>query len=317
MKKIKLAVFVIIVLMVILTAWYFLFPGGVIKAGQVMGRCSSGLSAEGVQVGDHHWAYLEGRPGEGKETILLLHGFAMEKDHWQPLSERLVGDYHLLIPDIPPFGESTAMAEGDYTIQAQVPRLRAFLEAVKAGPLHIMGVSMGGGIAGLFAARHPDMVKSLAMIGPYGVACPRESEFQRLYRNGSFVLVFGTPEEYDRTLSFSLQNPMELPGHIKAHIASKGMKDRPFLTRCFNDQIRISGWGLLERELGRITAPTLVIFGDKERIFDVSCAERYRKGIRGARVEVMKECGHLAYIDNPEEAARIYRSFLEGLRSAH
>ncbi len=314
MKKIKLAIVSIAALMIVLAGWYLLFPGGVIRAGQVMGRCSSGLSAEGIQVGDHHWAYLEGKPGEGKETILLLHGFAMEKDHWQPLSERLSGDYHLLIPDLPGFGESTALEEGDYTIQAQVPRLRAFLEAVKAGPLHVMGVSMGGGIAGLFAARYPDMVRSLAMIGPYGISCPRESEFQRLYRNGSFVLVFGTPEEYDRTLSFSLHRPMEMPGHLKAHIAKKGNRDRPFLTRCFNDQMRLSGWGLLQNELGRITAPTLVVFGDKERIFDVSCAERYRKGIRGARVEVMKDCGHLAYIDNPDEAARIYRSFLEGLR---
>ena len=315
MKKIKVAAVAAIVLVVLLAGWYGIFPGGVIRAGQIMGRCASGLSAERVQVDDHRWAYLEGGSGEGKETILLLHGFAMEKDHWLPLSELLAGDYHLLIPDIPPFGESTAMPEGDYTIQTQVPRLRAFLEAVKSGPLHLMGVSMGGGIAGLFAARHPDMVKSLAMIGPYGVSCPRESEFQRLYREGSLVLVFGTPEEYDRTLSFSLHRPMEMPGHLKAYIAEIGKKDRPFLTRCFSDQIRLSGWGPLQNELGRITAPTLVIFGDRERIFDVSCAERYREGIRGARVEVMKECGHLAYIDNPGEAARIYRSFLEGLRS--
>ena len=65
---------------------------------------SAGLVKKEIQVDSHRIVYLEGGQGE---TVLLLHGFAGNKDNWTYFAEPLIRDYHVVIPDLAGFGEST------------------------------------------------------------------------------------------------------------------------------------------------------------------------------------------------------------------
>ena len=88
---------------VLLAGFYFLFPEAVFKVGIDAQRCSADLGKKEVQVDGKKIVYLVG--GEG-EKLLLLHGFGANKDHWTAFAKYSKG-YHLVIPDIPGFGESS------------------------------------------------------------------------------------------------------------------------------------------------------------------------------------------------------------------
>jgi abhydrolase domain-containing protein 6 len=99
MKKVFIAVLVLIVAIVV---GYYTFPEKV--AGYMIdtARNQAGLIKKEIKIDDHNIVYLEG--GQGP-TILLLHGYTGDKDNWIKFAPYLTKDYHVVIPDIPGYGE--------------------------------------------------------------------------------------------------------------------------------------------------------------------------------------------------------------------
>lgn len=140
MKK-KIGIAILLIVIAVPITIYFAAPGLVYRASISAERCRSGLSAKTVMVGDHRIAYLEG--GEGP-VVLLVHGFSGEKDHWTRFAKWLTPSYHVVIVDLPGFGESTKSWTAKYGILEQVGRLAGFIDALELGPVHLAGNSMGG-----------------------------------------------------------------------------------------------------------------------------------------------------------------------------
>jgi abhydrolase domain-containing protein 6 len=67
----------------------------------------------------------------------------------------------------------------------------------------------------------------------------------------------------------------------------------------------------LESDLGKIRVPTLILWGGRDRVIDVSAVEVFRKGIPKSTSVIMENCGHLPMIERPQESARHYWSFLK------
>ena len=307
LKKILIGLAGLVVLLILV---YFLFPGAVLWTGNTMARMSADVSCSRVDAAGHDWAYLEGGNEEG-ESIIFLHGFGMSKDLWTAVLPPFSEKFHLVVPDLPGFGETEDVEGQEYDVAVQADRLDKFINKVGLESFHLVGVSMGGGIAGIYAARHPDRIKSLVLIGPYGVQCPKRSEFQEQYSRGTMVLVSENVDEFDRALSYAMKYPPEIPSHVKKYLSNEAAGEKPFLVRGFDRQIKIAGWNTLQPYLGRIKAPTLVIFGKDERVFDPSCASRYREGIQKCTTEVIPDSGHLAYADQPEKVSKMLISFIE------
>jgi alpha-beta hydrolase superfamily lysophospholipase len=102
---------------------------------------SVGLERKDIQIAGDRIAYLEGGKGQ---TVLLLHGFADSKDARVAFAKHLTGAYHVAIPDLPGFGESTKRLDENYNIVSQVRRLDRFVEALGLQKFHPAGNSMGG-----------------------------------------------------------------------------------------------------------------------------------------------------------------------------
>ncbi len=107
-------------------------------------RRSADLVKKEVQVDDHRIVYLEGGTGE---TIVLLHGFGGYKDNWTTFAKYLKG-YHLVIPDIAGFGESSQVPMDIYDEVSQAKRIDRFVEVLKLDKFHMAGNSMGGAYTG-------------------------------------------------------------------------------------------------------------------------------------------------------------------------
>ncbi|HUL29686.1 MAG TPA: alpha/beta fold hydrolase, partial [Thermodesulfobacteriota bacterium] len=99
MRKFLVAILVVILAAVVV---YYAFPEKV--AGYIIdaARSKAGLTRKEVKIDDHHIVYLEGGKGP---TVLLLHGYTANKDNWISFAAYLTKDYHMVIPDIPGYGE--------------------------------------------------------------------------------------------------------------------------------------------------------------------------------------------------------------------
>jgi abhydrolase domain-containing protein 6 len=303
MKKILVSAAVLIVL----AACVFAFPERLYRISVALERKTAGLTEKQVQVGQFTICYLEGGQGE---TLLLLHGFGADKDNWNRLAKHLTPKFHVVAIDVPGFGMSSRPETESYTIRDQALRLDLIVAALGLDSFHLAGNSMGGAIAGRYAAEFPDKVRTLALVNTGGIAnCPKKSELRKQLEEGKNSLLLETPEDFEKMLAFVFVRPPWIPGPVKAHLARQAIERRSFNEKVFR-QIHAEGSDL-EPELSRIRARTLILWGDQDRLIDVSCTEVLEKGLADSTTAILKDCGHAPMIERPEETARLYLGFLK------
>ena len=304
MKK-KLA-FGLIAIVLLLTGAYFLFPEMLLNLARNFERRSSGLIKKEARIGDHQIVYLEG--GEG-ETIILLHGYGGDKDNWTRFAKYLTRSYHVLIPDLAGFGESSKLPEENYDIENQVTRIDRFAEVLKLGEFHMAGHSMGGMIAAVYGAKHPEKILTLALVAPAGLKSPQKSEFAKQSEKGINPFLVSTPGEYEKLISFLFVKPPPIPTPVKIALAAQRISQRAFNEKILKD-IRKAHLSL-EPFLPAVHAPVLIIWGDSDKILDVSCVSILEKKLKNCRTLIMKEMGHVPILERPQETAMAYLYFLK------
>jgi pimeloyl-ACP methyl ester carboxylesterase len=296
-------------------AWY-LWPGfsyGVLVAAE---RVRSGVYRVETAVDDVPVAYLEGGDGD---VVLLLHGFTANKDHWTRLARYLTPHMRVIAPDLPGFGESGLVDGGDYSVGAQAERLRLVAADQGLTRFHLGGSSTGGNIAGAFAARYPEMVKSLWLVAPLGVEGAEPSEVDRLVAAGEPPpLIIERPQQYGRVLDLVFEEKPWIPRPVRKHLARQSAA-RYQHYRWVYGQIRDVGPGEckpatpLEPLLRGSDVPTLIVWGDRDRILDVSGAQVLADEMGNAQVEIMPGVGHLPMLESPETTAGRYLVFIDSL----
>lgn len=269
-------------------------------------RSKSGLEKKKIQVDNFEIAYLEG--GEG-ETILLLHGFAGDKEHWTRFARSLTGKYRVIAPDSPPAGESSKIETEDYSILSQTKRLHNFASKLGLKKYHIVGNSMGGSIAGIYTTEYPDEVLTLGLFNSAGVKSPNPSKLSEKLAQGKNPLIVSNEEEFDGLMKFSFVNPPYIPGFFKSEVMRKSAANKKFNEKAFSD-IQKDIY-LLESRLSKINAKTLILWGESDNIIDVSSVEVFKKGIKNNKVVILEKCGHAPMIELPEESAKHYLEFIK------
>jgi len=304
----KKLLIVVVLLLLVPVVLYVAFPEVLFRLAIDLERRWAGLSEGSVVVGDHTVAYLEG--GEG-EAILLVHGFGMNKDYWNRFAGYLTPSFRVVVVDLPGFGESTKREDATYAIAVQADRLNAFAQALSLDSFHVAGSSMGGNISGRYAIRYPDKVLSLALFDAAGIhRCPEKSEMDRLLEKGENPLLVETPEDFDATIKFTFVEPPWFPGFVKKMMAKEWIQNRSLHEKVFSEIMGVES--SLGPDLAKIEARTLILWGDRDRLLDVSCTRVLKEGLRDSKTVIMKDCGHVPMMERPEETACHYLEFLAG-----
>jgi abhydrolase domain-containing protein 6 len=275
-------------------------------------RGAGSLEQKTMRLDDHEIVYLDGG-APGGAPVLLLHGFAADKDNWTRFSATLAGaGYRVLAPDLPGHGESSRLPEHTYDIPNQVDFVERFVQANGLDEVHIAGNSMGGHIAGAYAALHPARVISLGLFNAGGVTAPEPSERTLIMREtGTNPLLVESVEDFDRFLAFVFVEPPMLPTVVKQYFADRAVQNRAFNDKIYGD---ITGGGRLlplEPLLPRITAPALILWGDSDRLLHPSGAQVFAAGLADSETVILEACGHSPMIERPAETASIYVQFLD------
>lgn len=307
MKKLILGI--VLVLACAAGALYF-SPSLLIASVQFAERQLAGLSVRTATVDGLTLHYYEGGPADG-DTLVMIHGFGANRDNWLRMARHFTERYRVIALDLPGFGESSK-PDASYDVASQTERLHAFVTALNIEKPHLIGNSMGGHIAALYAARYPDQVSSIALLDNAGITSPRMSEmFQMIERGQPNPLVVRKAEDFGTLMDFVFVNPPPLPDSLKRHFAAQSMANQAHYDMIFT-QLR-EQYVPLEPELPKIQVPVLVLWGDRDRVLDVSSIEVMKPLLQKPTVVVMKDCGHAPMIERPEETAQHYQAFLDSL----
>jgi abhydrolase domain-containing protein 6 len=309
MKKfLRYGLVVVVAVVVLLAAFYFLFPKAVFKLAIDAQRRSADLVKKEVQVDDHRIVYLEGGKGE---TVVLLHGFGGNKDHWTAFTKYLKG-YHLIIPDVPGFGESSQVLTDNYSVENQVGRIDRFVEVLKFDKFHMAGNSLGGTLTATYGAKHPEKVLTLALLDPAGALSQKKSEFVIQLEKGNNLLLASNTEDYDNLMAFVFVKRPQIPASFKKIIAADLIAHTEFNKKIWNDAqpLQFS----LAPFLPLIQSPVLIIWGDQDKMLDVGGVAFLEKNLKNYRTVIMKDMGHAPMFERPEETAKVYVNFLKEKR---
>jgi len=286
-----------------------LFPRPMAKAALDIQHWLGGVEHKTVRIPGFEIAYLDGGQGE---PLVMVHGIGADKDNWSQIAPFLRGSGRLIAPDLPGFGESDKPADADYSVIAQVERLGQFLDALQLPRAHLAGNSMGGAIVLAFAKLHPERVQSLWLLDPAGVGAAKESEMFRAYREDGQLLLFAkTPDDFARVMELAMSKQPPVPYSVKHELALAAANNYALHTRIFRDLT--AEVPHLERDVAGLVTPTLIVWGEEDRVLDPSGAEILHQALPNSQLVLMPGIGHMPMLEAPYRAAADYKKFRANL----
>lgn len=271
-------------------------------------RFSCGLRRHHCEVDGHRWHYLEGG-ADTAETLVLLHGFGADKDNWNRFAGALRRDYHILVPDLPGFGENACLPGQDYSMRAQAERLHAFLQRRGVSRCHLAGSSMGGHLSAIYAYLYPEAVMSVGLYNNGGIKAPRPCKMELALAEGENLLLVTSEKDFERLIALVCEKKPFIPGLVRRHMARAAMARRNCIAGIFT-QYQREIYGGLESVLDKLSQPVWVVWGTQDRVLDVSSCEVMRPLLPSAEFDIMDNTGHLPMLERPKLCAQRYRDFL-------
>lgn len=227
---------------------------------------------------------------------LLVHGFPLDLRMWlDVLHGPLLQRRTLCAVDLRGHGDSPFQGDAVHTMERFADDLAAVVRALGDEPVDLAGLSMGGYVAFAFAARHPELLRSLVLTNTRASA---DNDAQRQGRDASIAQVV----ERGRGAVVEAMLPKLLASGADALLQARV---RTMIEATPTETIVADQRGLQRRAdwrdaLSTITAPTLVIAGEHDQLTPVADAEVMAAGIPGARLEVIADTAHMSPMERPD-----------------
>lgn len=272
----------------------------------------AGLKRFEATIEGHKISYLDNGRTAAARTVMFVHGFGDSSASWMFFARSFRdGDYRVIVPDLLGFGRSARPAEADYGYEAQARRLFLLLEKLQVKGVHLVGNSMGGGVAAQLALLQPQAVTSLTLMDSAGVHY-KATELDRQVLNGNNFLIPKKPEDFERLLDFVMNRRPVMTRPVIDYLADRAVKDATLHERIFLD-VLMRDVGFLTLVLPDIKAPTLVIWGEKDRVLHPDNARVFSRYIAGSQLHYLPDVGHVPMTEAPEESALVVTRFIDGL----
>ena len=242
--------------------------------------------------------------GGSGEPLLYLHGSGGESMIWLPFHDGLSKHSTVIAPMHPGFGESEGLDQTD-GMEDLIFHYLDFLQAMELEKVNLVGTSLGGWIALEFAMRYPEKVNKLVIVdsaGLYVEGAPIADLFAYLNKPVKVrEMVFNDPESFIAQVSVP-----NIPSPEQAVLSY----------RAFTAAARI-GWDTyftnpkMPERLWRIKAPTLIIWGENDKLVPLAHAKVYNEKIKNSRLVVIPNCGHLPNFERTEQFVAAIAEFIK------
>lgn len=253
-----------------------------------------------IQLNDIELHYTS--TGEG-DPVLLLHGLGSSVDDWELQVPALAKSHRVVAVDLRGHGKSDKPSE-PYSMALFASDVRNVIRFLRLGPVHVVGISMGGAVAFELAASAPETVRSLTIVNSGPEAIPRTfAQRAGIKMRFAMLRLFGLPTLAKVVAKKLFPKPEQAAE--RATFIERCTKNDP---AAYKSALRaIVGWSVKSR-LQDIACPILVVTGDRDYT-PVSIKEEYMPLLRDARLEVIRDSGHFTSFDQPARLNELLLGF--------
>lgn len=267
------------------------------------------------------------------EPALCVHGLGGSAHNWTDLAALLRSHLAVEAIDLPGHGRSGPAVNNNYSLKAHAQVVVDYIRQAGRGPVHLIGNSMGGAVSVLVAAEHPELVRTLTLISP---AVPDNRVRAFPLRNdprAALLVLPGLGELALRQMNRKYPPEVRVADTIalcfgdrsrypaarmrEAVVEARARLAMPWANTAFLRSMRglVSaqfvkgrvGWSTL-RAIG---APTLVMWGDTDRLVAPDLAPYVAAAVPRSRLVVLEGVGHTAMMELPEPTARAVLALIE------
>jgi len=287
---------------------WFVFPETSTNLIINSGNRVLGLSQHRAQIGDAEFHWLESA-GKGP-TLVMVHGLNGDATNWVLMAPQL-RDYRLIIPDMPPFGESRINTDGepDYSLHAQAERLDALLVHLGVAKFYLAGNSMGGYISGDYASNHPDKVLGLLLLSPGAVkSVSFASHFDEDMKAGLNPLRVEDPEGMQRLMKLCFSKQPFVPAPVMRTAYKRLLSVNKECNIIFSNMVH-ENLGI-EVMLANSPIPTLIYWGKEDNILNPEGGPVLQKVMQNAELIMPEKTGHVPMLEYPKVTGEAMAAFI-------
>jgi pimeloyl-ACP methyl ester carboxylesterase len=250
--------------------------------------------------------------GQGP-ALVLLHGSNASLFTWEGWARELSGHFRVISVDLPGHGLTGPHPQGRYTPTDMAHALDAFRARLGLERFHLAGNSMGGSVAWHYALRFPERVERLVLVDATGY--PREEPrplIFRLLRAPVLGELFSTVTPR-WVVEKNIRDIYGDPGKVTSALVDRyhALQLREGNRRATRERLRQGQDDDLWKRLGEVRAPTLILWGAKDRWILVKYGQRFDGDIPDSRLIVYPDLGHVPMEEDPARTAADVRRFLE------
>ena len=258
-----------------------------------------------------------GDPSAGRPVLLLVHGMAGSSSTWREVMPSLAQRYTVVAPDLPGHGESDKPRQ-DYSLGAHANVLRDLLIALGIDHATVVGHSLGGGVAMQLAYQHPQYCERLILVASGGLGHDVSWMLRALTFPGveyltpvlfpSFVRNAGNAISH-RLRSLGLRAP-RIEEQWRSYVSLTDPETRHAFLRTLRAVVDAGGQTVSAHDRLYLTSrlPTLILWGERDRIIPVAHAHDAHAAMPGSRLVLFEESGHFPHTEEP---ARFVEAIVE------
>jgi pimeloyl-ACP methyl ester carboxylesterase len=239
-------------------------------------------------------------------VVLLLHGLADNVHVWDEDVAPLAKRHRVVALDLPGFGDSDKPLV-EYRPRTLADFVEGFLDARHIGRASLVGNSLGGFVAALIAIDRPERVDRLVLVDAAGYADLARALGPKALR----ALRLSTRDDLRYLTPLTFVDPRYASDKaIDASFAERMRAGDGYAVGRIVDSL-VRGDDALDRQLAHIHAPTLVVWGEADRLIPLSYARRFAHDIAGAHLVVLPKCGHMPQVECAPAFTKALAAFLE------
>jgi len=270
----------------------------------------SGLKRDRLELSGHEISYLKSKTYNAKRPMLMIHGFGGDSLNFVRYARAFGKGRCCLIPDLLGHGQSDRPWDFRYSVEAHAEKLIQLMDKLSFLEFDVVGNSLGGHIALFLAQEYPDRVKSMMLFAPAGLKREKNHwDLDRLKRGQHPLKIFNRAD-FDQMISNVFVKTPFMPWPMKQVFADYSITNQPLLEKQWLD-LRHGSEGNPEMEtfLPKMYMPSLIIWGDRDRLLPVKDAEIFSRLMPKVEVHVLENCGHLPMAERPHSMAVLSRVF--------
>lgn len=242
--------------------------------------------------------------------IVLLHPFPANHEFWLPVANVLSPRYRVILPDLRGHGDS-GIGEGPASMEKHAADIARVMDDAEAGRAPLIGASIGGYALFEFWRTHRGRVAALGLCNTKAPADSTEARAARLHAAHD-VMERGVEPFFESMIPRLLGRTTR---DTRPDLVDGVLR---MLRKMSPEDVAQVQRGMAERPdsmdtLKTIDVPTILVTGDEDILTGVNEAERMRQHISNSHLRVIPKAGHYSPWEQPEEAGKLLRQFLDGI----